>query len=73
MKKKILLAALLMALPLSLLFSNNLTTIISAELQKMYDSNFEFSIGSNTCNVGTFTWEESDVGTSLYLLSGLRQ
>ena len=64
MKKMIMITAALIILPLSLLFSNELTDLISAELQKMYDSNFELSIGSNTCNVGTFTWEESGVGTS---------
>ncbi|MCK5154233.1 MAG: DUF4384 domain-containing protein [Spirochaetales bacterium] len=64
MKKKLILVTLFISISLSLLFSNELTNLISMELQKMYNSNFELSIGSNTCNVGTFTWEESGVGTS---------
>ena len=64
MKKKIMITAALITLQLSLLFSTELTNLISTELQTMYNSNFELSIGSNTCNVGTFTWEESGVGTS---------
>ena len=64
MNKKFLLAVVLIALSSFLLFSNELTNLISAELQTMYDSNFELSIGSSTCNVGTFTWEDSGVGTS---------
>ena len=64
MKKIISITAVVIILPISLLFSNELTNLISTELQKMYDSNFELSIGSNTCNVGTFTWEKSSVGTS---------
>ena len=75
MKKKILLTILLITLPLSLLFSNNLTNLISVELQKMYNSNFELSIGSNTCNIGTFTWEDSGVGTtfSSYLQKSVQE
>lgn len=74
MKKKMVLTAVLIIIPLSLLFSNELTNLISRELQEMYDSNFELSIGSNTCNVGTFTWEESGVGTSFssYLQSSVQ-
>lgn len=64
MKKKIMIAAILITLPLSLIFSNELTSLISTELQIMHDSNFELTIGSNTCNVGTFTWEDSGIGTS---------
>lgn len=64
MKKKIFLTAILIVLSLSLIFPNDLTNIISSKLQAMYNSNFELSIGSNTCNVGTFTWEDSGIGTS---------
>jgi len=74
MKKILLLATVFIALQVSLLFSNGLENLISEELQTMYDSNFELSIGSNTCNVGTFTWEESGVGTSFssYLQSSVQ-
>ena len=64
MNKRFLLAVVLIALSSFLLFANELTNLISAELQTMYDSNFELSIGASTCNVGTFTWEDSSVGTS---------
>jgi Domain of unknown function (DUF4384) len=64
MLKKLLLTAMLCSITISTLFSNELSDLISRELQKMYDSNFELSIGASTCNVGTFTWEESGIGTS---------
>ncbi len=64
MKKYIITIIFLITLSLTSIFSNELIYLISAELQKKYNTNFELSIGSNTCNVGTFTWEESGVGTS---------
>ena len=64
MKKKIITTIILIALSLSSIFSNELTDRISVELQTIYNSNFELSIGSNTCNIGTFTWKESGIGTS---------
>ena len=64
MKKKLFLTAALIALSFSLLFPNDLTSLISTKLQNMYDSNLELSIGSSTCNVGTFTWNDSGIGTS---------
>lgn len=64
MKKKILLTIALFILPLCLLFSNELTNLISEKLQKMYNLNPELSIGAPTCNVGTFTWQDSGIGTS---------
>ncbi len=64
MMKKLFLTAALISLSLSLLFSNELTNLISTKLLNMYNSNFELSIGASTCNVGTFTWKGSEIGTS---------
>jgi len=43
------------------------------KLQDLYRANPELSIGARTCSVGSFTWEESGIGTefSAYLRSAV--